>query len=173
MLIPPFALFRGLQLLNKQAVTWETLTPDHELSATFGYLILASVLFFLLDMYASQVLPREFGIRQPWNFPCLKVYSFLRERRRKLKRLSALERRRSHASMFQECCRVPRCHFKKQSFLHWYTCEGMDEIDTPGIYYFVEWISKTIQMLLQKILAKLLQKNINNPIVRTSKQRGR
>ena len=99
MLIPPFALFRGLQLLNKQAVTWETLTPDHELSATFGYLILASVLFFLLDMYASQVLPREFGIRQPWNFPCLKVYSFLRERRRKLKRLSALERRRSHASI--------------------------------------------------------------------------
>ena len=98
MLIPPFALFRGVQLVNKQAMTWDTLTLDHELFSIFGYLIISSVLFSLFDMYARKVLPGEFGVRQPWNFPCRKIYTMLYDDNR-VERLSGPERRRSQASI--------------------------------------------------------------------------
>ena len=54
MLIPPVAIFRALYLLNKQAMTWETLTVDHEVSNTFGWLLLSSVIFVGVGQLSEQ-----------------------------------------------------------------------------------------------------------------------
>lgn len=80
MLLPPFAMFRALELLYAQTIVWETLTPEHELSAIFGWLILGSFICFVLDAYLSQVLPRQYGVRQPWNFPCKKLAATARRK---------------------------------------------------------------------------------------------
>merc|ERR1711871_997170 len=80
MLVPPFAMFRALELMYVQTIVWETLTPEHELSAVFGWLILGSFICFVLDAYLSQVLPRQYGVRQPWNFPCKKLVAAVRRK---------------------------------------------------------------------------------------------
>jgi len=78
MIIPPFAIFRALELMYAQTIVWETLTPENELSGIFGWLILGSFICFTLDAYLSQVLPRQYGIRQPWNFPFKALYAKLK-----------------------------------------------------------------------------------------------
>ena len=78
MIIPPFAMFRALELMYAQTIVWETLTLENELSGIFGWLILGSFICFVLDAYLSQVLPRQYGIRQPWSFPCKALYAKLK-----------------------------------------------------------------------------------------------
>ena len=80
MLIPPVAIFRALYLLNKQAMTWETLTVDHELSNTFGWLLLSSVIFLVLDNYLSNVMPRQYGTRRRWDYPFKMLVNFVKEK---------------------------------------------------------------------------------------------
>jgi ABC-type multidrug transport system ATPase subunit len=80
MILPPFAIFRSLELMYRQAIVWETLTPENELSAIFGWLILGSFICFVLDAYLSQVLPRQYGVRQPWNFPCKALAATVKRR---------------------------------------------------------------------------------------------
>merc|ERR1711991_705234 len=80
MLIPPVAIFRALYLLNKQAMTWETLTVDHELSNTFGWLLLSSVIWLVLDNYLSNAMPRQYGTRRRWDYPFQTLVTFVKEK---------------------------------------------------------------------------------------------
>ena len=80
MLIPPVAIFRALYLLNKQAMTWETLTVDHEVSNIFGWLLLSSVIFVILDNYLSNVMPRQYGTRRRWDYPIQILLSLIKDK---------------------------------------------------------------------------------------------
>ena len=80
MMIPPIAMFRAIYLLDQQAITWETLTVQHEISNIFGWMLLSSVLFFFLDNYLSNVMPRQYGTRRRWDYPFQMLKEMLKEK---------------------------------------------------------------------------------------------
>lgn len=73
---PTLAFCRGIYLISggiynipAHPLRAADLTPDSEIAAVYGYLMVESVIYLLLAAYLECVLPREFGVRQSPFFP--------------------------------------------------------------------------------------------------------
>ncbi|PRP82363.1 ATP-binding cassette sub-family A member 3 [Planoprotostelium fungivorum] len=88
MLFPPYALNRGVWVIG--ASLFQSAQPlsfsdifHGELIRIYGCLVASAVFLFLCTIYLENVLPKEYGVREPLHFPYLHFRDMLRKRRGK------------------------------------------------------------------------------------------